>query len=71
LAHVNLIPYNAIAEEGFERSGKNKIQAFCDVLERNRIHHSVRVTMGDDVNAACGQLADRENTKNSARKITI
>ncbi|WKZ28255.1 MAG: 23S rRNA (adenine(2503)-C(2))-methyltransferase RlmN [Candidatus Dojkabacteria bacterium] len=71
LAHVNLIPYNPIAEVDYLRSPNSNIARFKNLLSDAGIHTTVRVTMGDDVNAACGQLADRENKKNSARKIGI
>lgn len=69
LAHINLIPYNPITEANFERSNKDQIRRFTRILEAYEIPYSIRVTMGDDVNAACGQLADRENKKNLHRKI--
>lgn len=57
LAHVNLIPYNPIKGVDFERSSTDNISRFCNVLKQNGINYSLRVTMGDDISAACGQLA--------------
>jgi 23S rRNA (adenine2503-C2)-methyltransferase len=57
LAHVNLIPYNSISGSDFERPSRNKIFAFKNLLSQNGINTTIRVTMGDDENAACGQLA--------------
>lgn len=71
LAHINLIPYNPIREESYERSPRNSIAEFSQILADNNINYTIRVTMGDDVNAACGQLADRENKKHQARRIKI
>lgn len=71
LAHVNLIPYNPIKEVPFKRSERNRIDSFKHILERAGVHVTVRVTMGDDVDAACGQLADRANTANKAKKMTV
>lgn len=71
LSHVNLIPYNPISERDFARSNQQQIEKFTSILKKNRINYSIRVTMGDDVNAACGQLADRENNKNVQKKINI
>jgi 23S rRNA (adenine2503-C2)-methyltransferase len=71
LAHINLIPYNPIREVEFERSVRDQINRFRDILTRGGVEATVRVTMGDDVNAACGQLADRENKKNTDKKIRI
>lgn len=69
LAHINLIPYNPIKEESFERSLPEQIRKFTRVLGEYGINYTIRVTMGDDVNAACGQLADRENKKHQAKKL--
>ena len=71
LAHINLIPYNPIREVEYERSVRDQIDRFKDILTRGGVEATVRVTMGDDVNAACGQLADRENRKNTDKKIRI
>lgn len=71
LAHVNLIPFNTIREEDFQKPSKAAIYKFADILRQNGIHTTIRVTMGEDVNAACGQLADRENTKNIKKKLNI
>lgn len=71
LAHINLIPYNPIKEESFERSTKNQIDNFTQILADHGINYTVRVTMGDDVNAACGQLADRENKKHQKNRLPV
>ncbi|KXK26473.1 MAG: putative dual-specificity RNA methyltransferase RlmN [candidate division WS6 bacterium OLB20] len=71
LAHVNLIPYNPIREMPFKRSERDQIRRFTDILERAGVNVTVRVTMGDDVDAACGQLADRANKANRDKKIRI
>lgn len=71
LAHVNLIPFNPIKEESFERSGKSSIYTFADTLRDAGIPTTIRVTMGDDVDAACGQLADRENKKHVEKRLRI
>lgn len=57
LAHINLIPCNPITGEPYKRSSRENIHAFTHILSAYDIEHSVRVTMGDDINAACGQLA--------------
>lgn len=71
LAHVNLIPFNPIQEEDFERSTNNNLHRFGQLLKNNNITYTIRVTMGDDVNAACGQLADRENKKHTSKRIIL
>jgi len=54
--HVNIIPYNPIADSEFERPTKAKVLAFVETLGKRRVTASVRVTRGLDANAACGQL---------------
>ena len=55
-AGVNLIPVNPIPEKGFYRPDKKRIERFSSILQRLRIHATVRKEMGKDINAACGQL---------------
>jgi len=60
LAHVNLIPYNrANNQDEFEKSTKESIMKFSEILEQNGITCSIRYTLGDDIDAACGQLATK------------
>ncbi|KAG0576652.1 hypothetical protein KC19_5G096400 [Ceratodon purpureus] len=54
--HVNIIPYNPIADSEFERPTKARVLAFVETLSKRRVTTSVRVTRGLDANAACGQL---------------
>ena len=55
-AGVNLIPVNPIPEKGFYWPDKKRIERFLSILQRHRIHATVRKEMGKDINAACGQL---------------
>jgi 23S rRNA (adenine2503-C2)-methyltransferase len=57
LTHVNLIPYNPVPGYPFEKSTPDAIGRFSQVLTKRGIKHTIRVTMGDDIKAACGQLA--------------
>ncbi len=57
LEHVNLIPYNPIQGTSLKRSEPASIKKFSNILTKYNIQHTVRVTMGDDIKAACGQLA--------------
>jgi len=57
LSHINLIPYNSIAGVSYHKSSLSSIHAFAACLEKHHIQHTIRVTMGDDIAAACGQLA--------------
>lgn len=57
LAHVNLIPYNPIPGKVYQAPSRNTIFAFASILEKARVPHTIRITMGADIQAACGQLA--------------
>lgn len=63
LCHVNLIPVNPIEERDYTRSGKESIERFSKILERNHINATVRREMGADIQAACGQLRKRYNDR--------
>jgi 23S rRNA (adenine2503-C2)-methyltransferase len=54
---VNLIPYNPVAGLKLRRPDKKNIKNFRSVLYGNRIVNTCRYTKGDDIAAACGQLA--------------
>jgi 23S rRNA (adenine2503-C2)-methyltransferase len=54
---VNLIPFNPFPESGLRRSPPERITAFAQVLQEGGIVTTVRRTRGDDIAAACGQLA--------------
>ncbi len=56
---INLIPYN-ITEGGFRKSDESDIERFQKTLEKAGIIVTRRRTMGDDIAAACGQLANTE-----------
>lgn len=55
-SHVNLIPYNPIAEEEFQRPEPARVEAFASALKQRGVAVSVRASRGLDQNAACGQL---------------
>jgi 23S rRNA (adenine2503-C2)-methyltransferase len=54
---VNLIPFNAFEASGFERSDWSRIKRFQQVLLDAGFIATIRRTRGDDIDAACGQLA--------------
>ena len=56
---VNLIPFNPFPCSGFERSPPETIQRFRDTLLRAGIVTTIRRTRGEEIDAACGQLAGR------------
>ena len=53
----NLIPFNPYPASGLLRSGKEQVQMFAKILSDAGIVTTVRKTRGDDIDAACGQLA--------------
>ena len=56
LYHVNLIPYNTTPDAALGGSGDERIRAFAAILEAKGVASTVRVPMGRDIAAACGQL---------------
>jgi 23S rRNA (adenine2503-C2)-methyltransferase len=56
LCHVNLIPLNEVAETGLKGSFKDKVEEFKKILEDAGIETTVRRGLGEDIDAACGQL---------------
>jgi 23S rRNA (adenine2503-C2)-methyltransferase len=62
---VNLIPFNPFPHTEYERSSKKAIDAFRDKLIAKGINTITRKTRGDDIDAACGQLAGKVNDRTS------
>ena len=58
-AKVNIIEYNPIEEAAFNRSRRERRDAFTQYLERQRVTASIRKSRGKDIDAACGQLANK------------
>lgn len=54
--HVNLIPVNPVSEREYVQSDAHRIQAFQNMLEKNKINVTIRREMGRDIDGACGQL---------------
>jgi 23S rRNA (adenine2503-C2)-methyltransferase len=54
---LNRIPFNPFPASGLKRSPAPRIAAFAAVLQDAGIVTTVRKTRGDDIDAACGQLA--------------
>ena len=54
--YVNLIPYNAVDEHGYQQSLKKDMQIFKDELLRLKINTTQRKEHGRDIDGACGQL---------------
>jgi len=53
----NLIPFNPFPASGLKRSPRERVVAFAEVLQNAGIVTTIRKTRGDDIEAACGQLA--------------
>ncbi len=70
----NLIPFNPFPESGLRRSNNARIKAFAQILMDGGIVTTVRKTRGDDIDAACGQLAgevqDRTRVQERMQKMS-
>lgn len=53
----NLIPFNPFPDSGLKRSRADRIKRFSDILIEAGVITTIRKTRGDDIDAACGQLA--------------
>jgi 23S rRNA (adenine2503-C2)-methyltransferase len=56
---INIIEYNPIALAKFEKPEEDKVEAFIDYLAKNRVNARLRRSRGKDIDAACGQLANK------------
>lgn len=59
----NLIPFNPFTNSGFQRSTNERIRIFREILQEAGFVVTVRKTRGDDIDAACGQLAGKVKDK--------
>jgi len=66
-AKVNLIPFNAFPESGFRCSLQPAIDAFWQTLRDSGLIATIRRPRGDDIAAACGQLAGRVRDRQRVR----
>jgi len=57
---VNLIEYNPIDDGAFQQASNKAIDMYVETLERNGIIVTVRRSRGKDIDAACGQLANKQ-----------
>lgn len=53
----NLIPFNPFPNSGFQASSHQRIRRFAEILQAAGVVTTTRKTRGDDIDAACGQLA--------------
>jgi 23S rRNA (adenine2503-C2)-methyltransferase len=58
---VNIIEYNPIDFARFEKPDEEKVEAFMAYLEKNRVNARLRRSRGKDIDAACGQLANKNS----------
>ncbi|MGE0590837.1 MAG: 23S rRNA (adenine(2503)-C(2))-methyltransferase RlmN [Cyclobacteriaceae bacterium] len=56
---VNLIEYNTIEEDGFKQASDESLRMYQELLESNGITTRIRKSRGKDIDAACGQLANK------------
>lgn len=59
MSKVNLIEYNSIGDEDFVSASDNIIEKYRRALEKNKITVTIRRSRGKDIDAACGQLANK------------
>ena len=69
----NLIPFNPFPDSGYDTSKPENIRRFRDVLMQAGYVVTTRKTRGDDIDAACGQLAGKvqDKTKRTLRRINL
>ena len=64
----NLIPFNPFPASGLKRSSNERVAAFARILQEGGVITTVRKTRGDDIDAACGQLAGEVQDRTNARE---
>lgn len=67
----NLIPFNPFPRSEFKRSSPERIRRFAEVLQRGGLTVTTRKTRGDDIAAACGQLAGDVADRTRRRSIAL
>ena len=67
----NLIPFNPFPGSPFKRSPMDRVRRFADILMQAGVVTTTRKTRGDDIDAACGQLAGqvKDKTKRTLGRI--
>ncbi len=60
---MNLIPFNPFEGSGYRTSSRNAVSRFSEILHNAGMNTVVRKTRGDDIDAACGQLAGKIEDK--------
>ncbi len=67
---INLIPFNPFPDSGYETSSAEAIETFRNIVVKGGLLTTTRKTRGEDIDAACGQLAGKvlDKTKRSKRR---
>ena len=67
---INLIPFNPFPNSGYETSSVEAIERFRNIVVKGGLLTTTRKTRGEDIDAACGQLAGKvlDKTKRTARR---
>jgi 23S rRNA (adenine2503-C2)-methyltransferase len=60
---VNIIEYNSTDDEQFAKSPEDRVDAFVEFLTKQKIVAKVRRSRGQDIDAACGQLANKNKAE--------
>lgn len=60
---MNLIPFNPFEGSGYRTSSRNTVMRFSEILHKAGMTTVIRKTRGDDIDAACGQLAGKIEDK--------
>ena len=70
---INLIPFNPFPNADYARSSNNAVHRFQAHLKQVGLNCTVRKTRGDDIDAACGQLAGKvkDRTKRTLHRIAV
>ena len=68
-AHVNLIPLNRVDGALLSPSPRARVESFKKTLERRGVNVTVRRRMGADIDAACGQLRQRNKQREPSQKM--
>ncbi len=65
--HVNLIPLNEVKERGLKTVSRKNAEKFCEALKNMGVSASVRRTIGENIEGACGQLRNKVLKEGEAR----
>lgn len=57
---VNIIEYNPVPGIDYQKSSEDRLEAFAKAVHKHGVMITVRRSRGKDIDAACGQLANRD-----------